>query len=310
MEPINIKELAKGITDNLTGKELFDESELNSDLISAKLEYDKKYDKPINLLQIIEENKVVKDVLTSNNISTTIGGAKSKKTFFATMVISSLLGCKDFGMIGNLQGLNVVLFDTEQSFYHVQKIAYRINKLLGKLNNVEIYALRQYSPEKRMAIVEYYLDKNKGKYSFIIIDGVVDLLYDFNDLKESKTVSSKLLEWSAVYNCHINSILHTNKDQNYARGHLGSELMNKSETVFRINKEDDNSSKVICEMSRNMGFNEFTFHIDKGLPKRMDLPSGFYNNSPENREPLEKLINNDEGLINNKSFSEESNIPF
>lgn len=297
MEKINIDELASKIGKSLSSADLFPETELKESIEAAKLDFNKEYDKPIALIKLVEDFNKHKSVLTTSNISTTIGGAKSKKTFFATMLIASLLGYKDFAINGNLHGLNVVLFDTEQAFYHVQKISNRLKTLLkGGLNSIEIYSLREHMPEKRAAMIEYYLKQQQGKYSFVIIDGIVDLLYDFNDLKESKKITTKLMEWSANYNCHINSILHTNKDQNYARGHLGTELMNKSETVFRITKEDDNISSVNCEMSRNEGFKEFKFNIEKGLPKRLEMPINFYDNEPTKHTPLETLIDNNEGL--------------
>ena len=297
MENFNIDDLAHAISKDLQGANLFPEEEIKEAIEKSRLDFNKEYEKPIPLIQMVEDNGYTKDVLTTSNISTTIGGAKSKKTFFATMLIAALLGYKDFAINGDLRGLNVVLFDTEQAHYHVQKISNRLKEMLkGNLVNIEIFALRPYMPEKRTAIIESYLNESKGKYSFVIIDGAADLLYDFNDLKESKKISTKLMEWSANYNCHINTILHTNKDQNYARGHLGTELMNKSETVFRITKEDDYSSMVNCEMSRNAGFKEFKFGIENGLPKRLEFPTGFYDNSPGIYEPLDPVINNNEGL--------------
>lgn len=305
MERIDIEQLAKDITKGLKESELFDPKELILALNESKLDFTKKYSKPIALIQMIEDNKIIRDVLTTSNISCTIGGAKSKKTFFATMLIAALLGYHDFAINGNLQGLNVVLFDTEQAHYHVQKISNRLKTLLQhSLTNIEIFALRPYMPEKRAAIVEHYLKSNRGKYSFIIIDGIVDLMYDFNDLKESKKLTTKLMEWTAIYDCHINTILHTNKDKAYARGHLGAELMNKSEAVFRVTKEDDNSSIISCEMSRNAGFKDIRFSInDKGIPVRNEMPSGFYDNNPGNFVPQEPFINNNDGL-------EVSDIPF
>jgi hypothetical protein len=304
MDKIDIQELAKGITKGLKESELFDVKELEASLIDSKLDFTKKYDKPIPLISMIEDFGKKRDVLTTANISCTMGGAKSKKTFFATMLIGSLLGYHDFAIAGNLQGLNVVLFDTEQAQYHVQKISNRLKTMLQtSLTSIDIFALRPYMPEKRCAIIDHYLKVNKGKYSFVIIDGIVDLMYDFNDLKESKTLATKLMEWTANYNCHINTILHTNKDQAYARGHLGSELMNKSETVFRITKEDDNSSVISCEMSRNAGFNDIRFCIDDhGMPVRNEMPSGFYDNAPGNFVPQE-LVDYSAGL-------DRSDIPF
>jgi hypothetical protein len=308
MEQINLEELAKGISDNLKESETFDVSELESDLNKSLLDLDKEYEKPVTLIKFAREHRKTNDVLTANNISCTIGGAKSKKTFFSSMLLAALMGFKEHGIIGDSLGLDIIFFDTEQAFYHVQKLNRRLKGMVKDIGSLKIYALRPYMPEKRLAMVEYYLEKNKGKYSFVVIDGIVDLLYDFNDLHESKKVATKLMEWSANYSCHINTVLHTNKDQNYARGHLGSELMNKSETVIRLSKESDLVSVVTCEMSRNMGFDEFSFRIDEnGLPVRDNLPTGWYDNNPDK---LIEPIRNDAGLEVNNEFTESSDVPF
>lgn len=286
MEKINVKELAKELGKNLKDTSMFSDDELDNYVSKAKLDITKDYEKPTTLISITEydskDDKLKdRDVLTTGNISATIGAAKSKKTFYSTILLSSLLGYAEFAIKGNNLGLNVIFFDTEQSNYHVQIVHKRLKRLLGnKLKSIEIFVLRPYSTDLRLAIIEYYLKKQQGNYSFVIIDGVVDLIYDFNSLHESVNVVDKLMAWSAIYNCHINSILHTNKDKENARGHLGTALVNKSETVFKIEKEDNSTSKVICEYSRNRSFDSWNFTIEKGLPKRLLLPAGFYENDP------------------------------
>jgi len=275
MEKINIDLIAKKLVNEEV--EIFQDKEIINALDESLIKLDKKYSKPLTCLGMIEDNGAVRDVLTIGNISTVIGGAKSKKTFFLTMLISSLLGSNRYAMQGNLFNLNVVNFDTEQATYHVHKIKRRVKKIIGR-DELIMYALRKYSPDFRAALIEHYLKVNDGNYSFVLIDGIVDLLYDFNDLHESKKITTKLMEWSEKYKCHICCVLHTNKDKNYARGHLGAELMNKSETVIRVDKVDDFNSEVSCEVSRNMGFKSFTFNIQDGLPERLTFPNNFYNN--------------------------------
>ena len=149
-----------------------------------------------------------------------------------------------------------------------------------------MFGLRPYMPELRFSIIERKLQISSGKFFFVIIDGIVDLLYDFNNLIESKTLTTKLMEWSHIYDCHINNILHTNKDLANARGHLGAEQNNKSELVFKVQKDDDNISKVICEYSRNEGFKEWSFRIEDGLPKRVEFPTGYYLKSVEQHDDI------------------------
>jgi hypothetical protein len=212
------------------------------------------------------------------------------------MIAASLLGFKKHGLIGNCQGLRTVFFDTEQSKYHVQRLNRRISKMVGGLYNFEMYSLRTYDSDERQAIIEYYLQKNNGEYSFVFIDGIVDLIWDFNDQVQSAKIVNKLMKWSEIYNCHINTVLHITQGFGNAKGHLGSLLTNKVETVFRVTKEDDNTSRVTCDSSRNEGFPEFSFRIDgEGLPVRDSMPAGTFNNDPKE---LPELIDNNAGLNN------------
>lgn len=310
VEKIDIDKIINGVSSNILKGikevELIPTEDLEKMIISCKLDFNKKYEKPIPLIQMIEDNDYKKDVLTTANISGTIGAAKAKKTFLSTIFAASLLGCKDFAINGNLRGLNLIFFDTEQSSYHVQRIAYRLKKLLNNnLNSIQIYMLREYDPDERSAIINYYLEKNNGNYSFIIIDGIADLMWDSNDIRESKKLESKLMKWSSKYNCHINCILHTNPSGDKPKGHIGTMLLQKAETIFKVEKEDGNTSVVTCERGRNEDFSPWRFSVDeKGIPVRNEMPAGFYNNTPDKLNVhLEQLCDNSKGF-------ESIDVPF
>lgn len=292
----NIKELAKGLKEELSSVEVIGEDKLSKLIKETFVDPNERYEKPISLIQMAGDNEKVYDVCTAGNISLTIGAAKSKKTFYSTMIASALLGHKEHGIIGNNQGLKTIFFDTEQSKYHVQRLNRRIKKIVGNLLNFEIYSLRELNQDERKALVEHYLKQNNGEYSFCFIDGIVDLLWDFNNQTESASLINDLMKWTSLYNCHINVVLHITVGFGNAKGHLGSLLTNKVECVFRVTKEDDNTSKVTCDASRNEGFPEFCFRIDnQGLPVRDVMPINFYDNSPQ---ALPEIIDNTQGLTN------------
>ena len=72
------------------------------------------------------------------------------------------------------------------------------------------------------------------------------------------------------YNIHIVVVLHENPGSDKARGHIGTELMNKAETVIalQVDKYDENVSTVTAGFCRNKSFKPFAFEItDDGLPK-------------------------------------------
>ena len=291
MKGIDFDEIEKKASKrNIDPLEVYGDDYLDKCLSNSVIDVNEKYQGTKFILLFEEEGKSKVPVLSLGNISATIGGAKSKKTFFSTMISSAFVSDNKFAMHGYLNEKKLLYVDTEQSKFHVQKIAKRIEELNGgAVDTFDILALREHpEPELRCAIIEFVLKNNKGKYCMVVIDGLVDLINDFNDVKESGLIVNKIMSWSEIYGCHINCIIHTNKDKRNARGHLGTALMNKSETIFRVSVVDGGVSKVECEASRNRPFKKFEFFVDNnGLPCRNDYPSGYYNNNPE-QDPSKK----------------------
>ena len=212
---------------------------------------------------------------THGNFSLVKGKAKSKKSFFINMAIAAAVGK---GLLQNkLRSLlkdnfnKVLYFDTEQSKYHVQKAVKRICTQIGVgiPSNLNTYGLRKSSPSERLKLVEYAIE-NTPSLGFVVIDGIRDLITSINDEAEASNIASKLLKWTEEYNIHIVVVLHENPGSDKARGHIGTELMNKAETVIalQVDKYDENVSTVTAGFCRNKSFKPFAFEItDDGLPK-------------------------------------------
>jgi len=212
---------------------------------------------------------------TLGNFSLIKGKAKSKKSFFINMAIATAVGK---GLLQNkLRGplkedFNQVLyFDTEQSKYHVQKAVKRVCTQIGVgiPSNLNTYGLRKLSPSERLELVEYAIE-NTPDLGFVVIDGVRDLITSINDEGESTYMASKLLKWTETYNIHVIVALHENPGSEKARGHIGTELTNKAETVIalQVDKHNENISTVTPSFCRNESFKPFAFMItDDGLPQ-------------------------------------------
>jgi hypothetical protein len=202
---------------------------------------------------------------TYGNISTVIGKAKSKKTFFLLLKVAEYLKSSK---------LKVLFFDTEQSAYHVQQNGKRISRLTNETRNLQLFALRPLSTKKRVQVIEYGI-YNTDNLGIIIIDGIRDLVNDINSPEEATIISDKLLRWSGEQNIHIINILHQNKGDFNARGHVGTELINKSETTLSIKPSDidPDISTIEPEYTRNPPFEAGAFYINSdGLPERTDTP--------------------------------------
>lgn len=214
---------------------------------------------------------------TLGNFLLIIGKAKSRKSFLVAIIISIILTTKSMfgGLKGNLPtgSKKGIYFDTEQGKYHVQLALRRICRLLGikVLDNLKVYGLRSKKPSERLKLIEYAIYNTPG-LGFVVIDGIKDLVTSINDEAEATMIASKLLKWTEEKNIHIITVLHQNKGDNNARGHLGTELINKAETVLSVTKseQDNNISVVSPEMCRNIEPEPFAFEIMDGLPRLAD----------------------------------------
>ena len=101
----------------------------------------------------------------------------------------------------------------------------------------------------------------------VIIDGIRDFLYDINSSSESTEVISKFMQWTDDKQIHIHTVLHQNKNDEHARGHIGTELNNKAETILQVevDKEDKAISVVEAVHIRDRDFEPFAFRINEDV---------------------------------------------
>lgn len=203
------------------------------------------------------------------NFSAIIGKAKSGKTYFMSFLMAAAITEEDYiedKIKVRLPSTKnrVILFDTEQSQYDVSWVASRINKLAQVTNpqNFEPYCLRPLEPKDRLLLIEKAIYERED-IGIVIIDGIRDLIHDINSAEEATMITSKLLKWTEERGIHIIVVLHQNKGDNNARGHLGSEIVNKAETVVSVEVEADSDMRVVkSEYSRGKKFEPFAFAID------------------------------------------------
>lgn len=90
-------------------------------------------------------------------------------------------------------------------------------------------------------------------------------MYDINNAKEATDVMTMLMAWTSKHNLHIHCVLHLNKNDNNTRGHIGTELENKAETVLVISKDKQNTniSEVRPMHMRDREFSSFAFSINE-----------------------------------------------
>ena len=224
--------------------------------------------------EIIKINESV--IGTLGNFSCTTGAAKAKKTFNVSAICAAALSNKN--ILGYTVHLpeskrRVLYFDTEQSKYHFHKVIKRIVKLSGFPDhehpvNLSTYCLRGNGPGMMSDVIENEINKYND-VGLVFIDGVRDLIFDINNAHESTEIITKLMQLTQDKLIHIHCVLHINKTDGNSRGHLGTELNNKSETVLMVTKDknDKDISSVESVFMRDKDFEPFAFSIDEnGLP--------------------------------------------
>lgn len=256
----------KSLEVSMLEKDDFSDEELESYLSKGEIKATDKVTIPPKILFVGDCT-----IATFGNFSASTGKAKSKKTFnISAMVAAAVTNTTVLNYRACLpEGKRKILyFDTEQSKYHCHNVLERIYKLSGlsvKKDDPRLlfWGLREYTPKLRIALIDYALRKHQ-EVGLVIIDGLRDLMYDINNGKESTDVMTVLMAWTSVYDLHIHTVLHLNKNDNNPRGHIGTELENKAETVLIISKNLQNNSisEVRPMHMRDKEFSTFAFHID------------------------------------------------
>lgn len=258
---------------------MFDKDIISMSDDDFKLVWNKVLLRPSEMTNDAEKIIWIKDstIATVGNFSASTGKAKSKKTFnVCALAAAALKGGNVLMYNAKLPNdKNKILYvDTEQSRNQCRIVYKRILKMAGFAElpehpNLQCIVLREELPESRRNTLCEIL-KRKKDYGLVIIDGIRDLIYDINSPTESGKIINMLMKLSSYYNIHIHVVLHLNKGDDNTRGHIGTELNNKAETVIQIKKSDNdaNTSVVYPMYMRDKEFNPFAFKINaEGIPE-------------------------------------------
>lgn len=217
---------------------------------------------------------------TLGNFSASIGKAKSKKTFnVAALTAAALTNGTVLHYLASFpeEKRGILYINTEQGRPHCQQVLRRILRLAElpeeqNPDNLVMLTLRKFPPDMRLAIVDHAIG-TIPHLGLVIIDGIRDLLYDINSPKEATDIISRFMQWTDDRQIHIHTILHQNKNDENARGHIGTELNNKAETVMQVevDKEERSISVVEAIHIRDREFEPFAFRINsETLPELVE----------------------------------------
>ena len=260
---------------------------------------------------------------TLGNFSVSTGKAKAKKTFNVSAIVAAAL---INGKVLEYQASfpeskrNILYFDTEQSPYHCQLVMQRILWLAGLPIDRDPELLRFShlraiaDPNERREIIRHAI-YNTPNVGLVVIDGIRDLMLDINNSTEATKLVGDLMQWTSEQNIHIQTVLHLNKGDDNARGHIGTELNNKVETVLQIARDNTlpERSIVAPAIIRSKPFDKFAFRLveveDEVCIPQIDL-SYSDNERKSHRFSYQELSDNEHRNALNQVFSSSEVLPY
>ncbi|WP_423126403.1 AAA family ATPase [Gaoshiqia sp. Z1-71] len=290
--------------------------QLQTLLNEAALKADHEFAAPPTILEI---EGVYGDQIfaTLGNFSTILARPKVGKTTFTAIAVSSLLtGTKKLNFIPKLpnERQKILWIDTEQGKPECIKILRLIAKLTTgneqeHPENLYFFSFRQFGNQQRIQLTEFAINAIKD-LSFVIIDGIRDFVSSINDEREATYIADKLLKWTQERDIHILTILHQNKGDANARGHLGTELMNKAETVAKLVRDETTGTRLTIvepEFTRHKDFEPFAYSIDeKGYISGEEAKQGYQPQNPKVHELTSQQLQE----VINTTFNGSSSLPY
>jgi hypothetical protein len=146
----------------------------------------------------------------------------------------------------------VVYVDTERNLS--EQLPYALQSIQIKAgynradhpSNFEYISLLQITRSERFKALNEYLEhikKSTNNPLFIVLDVSTDCIEDFNKTDKSMQLidlmNMAINEHNVIFLC----LIHENPNSDKARGHFGTELMNKASTVMQVGFEKDASQK-------------------------------------------------------------------
>lgn len=234
------------------------------------------YDKPAFTL---EQNGV--GFAPLGNIMAICAEMKNGKTWLMLSLAAALLRGKWGELRGLVESPRILWFDTEQDRYDTMLILRRIHQMWYKpynedQDNFQIFNLRNIRYDKRKEAVISAIKYLKP--TIVFVDGIRDLVQSVNEEQECYELINEFMAITAEYHCSIWSVLHVNPNSDKMRGHLGTELGNKTTDVFNVKKEKDkNTGNITFSVeqvaARHRDVDGWKFAI-RDFPRKIDEETG------------------------------------
>lgn len=221
-------------------------------------------------------------ISTKGNLTTLAGLPKTGKSALIAAILSGTL-ISAGGAQADLLGLSIKSNESNKAVLHVDSEQSRydhykgISGLLGRTTGGKepdwfySYNFRTFEFHERQESLQLVCEETSEKHSgihIIVLDGGADFVQDTNDQKESNEVVRFFEKLATKFDCPVVIILHSNPGTTKGRGHFGSQLERKSESVISVSKNGESGiSTIKGNLLRNSGSIpqlQFVYDTDKG----------------------------------------------
>ncbi|MDD7632994.1 MAG: AAA family ATPase [Parabacteroides sp.] len=209
----------------------------------SRLSVEKVYAEEVNVLLIGNQG-----CFSKGNLHAIKAKPKHGKTTAIYLMCVALLKEDGWGALSAaIKKPKIIIFDTEQAERDAQEKYITALEMAGlpkkdDFERLEIYPLRAQTMQEKRDTIEHVIKVKQP--DIVFIDGIVDLLADFNDVKASQELIERLMQLSTKEvvgkDVAIVCVLHTNKnsEDNNMRGHLGTMLQQKASSTFMVTKSN------------------------------------------------------------------------
>lgn len=279
----NKEPLFKGLEDTIFETESQDKLDLTEMFAECFVDLDIPA-KPLDTLVYMGTSDTGEkcSVITRGEYSAIVASAKTKKSFCKSLITASFIGGETNNYSTHIEGNRttdgyIIDLDTEQGEFYAKKTFKRVELLVGSRYPKYIpLMMRKKSVQDRIDMIDWliYDSKYAGNIDLLLVDGIADLVYNTNDIEEGAKIAEKMLRWTAE-GLHICTIIHKAGNNDKARGHLGTAVTIKAESIIFMDRIMDeqgnitekNTVRVRCGYVRGLPFEDFYLTINnEGMP--------------------------------------------
>ena len=178
------------------------------------------------------------------------------KTMTFSMMIAAALRGEYCGLRCLIDNATCLYVDTEMEVVNHQRTVRRIYDMVGwpqmvkqeRFNSIMLREVNDASARWRKVLKAIW----QYKPNMVFLDGMIDIVNDFNDNKECQERIYQCMAVASHYNISVWCLLHLNPGSEKAVGHLGSFLERKATDIFVTSKDEDTQTMNVKHVKQRL----------------------------------------------------------